>query len=144
MSFGRAVADSSGFARPGSADRCPCGSGIAFGSCCGGILAGGRAPSPERLMRSRYTAFVVGDVRHLLATWHPGTRPSSVDLDPALRWTGLSIVDAPPVGAGDRRAVVEFRADWRDRTGRGSLHERSRFVMQSDAWWYLDGDVSPA
>ena len=44
-------------------------------------------------MRSRYTAFVVGDARYLEETWHPGTRPDELDLSPSLRWTGLEIVD---------------------------------------------------
>ncbi|HMU16960.1 MAG TPA: SEC-C metal-binding domain-containing protein, partial [Thauera aminoaromatica] len=35
---------------------CPCGSGRAFGACCGPVLAGERpAPTAAALMRSRYT-----------------------------------------------------------------------------------------
>ena len=93
-------------------------------------------------MRSRYTAFVVGDARHLRETWHPGTRPESVDLTPSLRWTGLEIVDVVAGGEGDRRGAVEFRAHWREAGEEGVLAERSRFVRQSDRWWYLDGQVS--
>ncbi|GAA1987781.1 hypothetical protein GCM10009777_22940 [Microbacterium pumilum] len=93
-------------------------------------------------MRSRYCAFVVGDLRYLIETWHPGTRPSDVEPTPSLRWTGLEILD---VGAGredDTRGTVEFRAHWRDGPTTGVLAERSRFVRQSGRWWYLDGDVS--
>lgn len=95
-------------------------------------------------MRSRYTAFVVGDERYLAATWHPGTRPKRIDLDPSLRWTGLEIVDVVEGGDGDARGVVEFRAYWRDGATGGVLVERSRFVRQSGRWWYLDAVAESA
>ncbi len=131
-----------GFATVRDAQPCPCGSGDRFDGCCAPLLRGAEAPSAERLMRSRYTAFVVGDARHLLETWHPGTRPAELDLSPSLRWTGLEIVDVVDGGDGDTRGVVEFRAHWRDGSERGVLAERSRFVRQSGRWWYLDGKVS--
>jgi SEC-C motif-containing protein len=67
---------------------CPCGSGDAFARCCGPLLAGEPAPSAERLMRSRYTAFARGDAAHLARTWHPRTRPERVDVDPRTRGPG--------------------------------------------------------
>jgi SEC-C motif domain protein len=123
------------------ADRaCPCGSGTAFDGCCGPLLAGTPAFSPERLMRSRYTAFTLGDARYLSDTWHPGTRPDTLDLDPGLVWTGLEIL---AVDDGAVRGRVEFRAHWREGRQSGVLHERSRFVSQSGRWWYLDGVIDP-
>ena len=70
-------------------------------------------------MRSRYTAFVVGDARYLEETWHPGTRPAELELSPSLRWTGLEIVDVVAGGEGDTRGVVEFRAHWREGAASG-------------------------
>lgn len=91
-------------------------------------------------MRSRYTAFARRDSVYLRDTWHPGTRPETVELDDGTRWQGLEIVSAD--GApGDRRGRVEFRARWRQGGTTGVLHERSRFVFQSGRWWYLDGVV---
>ena len=95
-------------------------------------------------MRSRYTAFVVGDAAYLGATWHPGTRPGDLDLDPRQRWTGLEILDVAGGADGDTRGVVEFRAHWRHGRDAGELHERSRFVRQSGRWWSLDGDFPAA
>ncbi|MDN3496748.1 YchJ family metal-binding protein [Planococcus sp. APC 4015] len=145
MSFGPGVPPTSaaGFPRPRPLDRCPCGSGRTYDGCCGTVLAGESATTSEQLMRSRYTAFVTGDARHLLATWHPGTRPESIDLDPRVRWQALEIVATDAGGEDDLRGVVEFRAAWRDGAETGVLHERSRFVNRSGAWWYLDGVVSP-
>ena len=92
-------------------------------------------------MRSRYTAFVVGDARYLAETWHPGTRPDDLDLDPAQRWRSLEVVAVEGGGPDDLRGTVEFRASWRHGNERGVLHERSRFVRQSGRWWYVDGNV---
>ena len=51
------------------ATPCPCGSGRAFGACCGPALSGERpAPTAEALMRSRYTAFTLHDTAYLLAS----------------------------------------------------------------------------
>ena len=43
-------------------------------------------------MRSRYTAFALGDADHLWRTWHPRTRPPAVDAG-RLEWTGLGVLD---------------------------------------------------
>jgi SEC-C motif-containing protein len=86
-------------------------------------------------MRSRYTAFVRGDVEHLLRTWHPDTRPAALELDPGIRWTGLDVLDRAGGGLFDTEGVVEFRAHHRD----GAQHERSRFVRDAGRWVYLDG-----
>lgn len=140
MSFGQA-AKRRGIRPPADA-ACPCG-GRSFGTCCGPILAGAPAATAEQLMRSRYTAFSLGDAVHVDATWHPSTRPADVDLDDGVRWQRLEIVGT---SAGAERAgegVVEFRAHFRDAAGAtGVLHERSRFVHQRDRWWYLAGDVT--
>lgn len=133
-----------GFPRVTDAEPCPCGSGDSFGGCCAPLLRGAPAPTALRLMRSRYTAFVLGDERYLAETWHPGTRPDDLTLDPAQRWTGLEIVEVNAGGEDDKRGIVEFRAGWRSGRERGVLHERSRFVKQSGRWWYLDGRIDPA
>jgi SEC-C motif-containing protein len=118
------------------ARSCPCGS-ASYDGCCGPLLRGERqADSPEELMRSRYTAFAVGDGDHLWRTWHPRTRPEQVALDPRLRWTGLEVLEAVD-------DLVEFRAHHDGPDGPGVLHERSRFARRAGRWFYLDGEVGP-
>ncbi|WP_157541061.1 YchJ family protein [Microbacterium sp. XT11] len=121
--------------------RCPCGSGDVFDGCCGPLLAGAPAPTAERLMRSRYTAFARGDARHLRATWHPSTRPAALDLDPALEWRRLVVLDREGGGPFDTEGIVEFEAFWREGGARGSLRERSRFVREDRRWLYVDGEL---
>lgn len=122
-------------------DRCPCSSGDVFGRCCGPIIDGAPAPTAERLMRSRYTAFSLQDQSHLLRTWHPSTRPETIEFEPDLRWRRLLVIDRVGGGPFDREGVVEFEAIWRQGATRGSLHERSRFLRDGRHWYYLDGDL---
>jgi SEC-C motif domain protein len=94
-------------------------------------------------MRSRYSAFAVGDPTYLLDTWHPGTRPPALELDPRVRWTGLEIVRTAGGTAFDAEGTVEFRAH-SVRDGAAAVqHEVSRFVRDGGRWCYLDGVVRP-
>jgi SEC-C motif-containing protein len=124
------------------AARCPCSSGDVFGDCCGPLLQGVPAPTAERLMRSRYTAFALEDADYLRRTWHATTRPATVEVEPELQWRRLLIIDRVAGGPFDREGVVEFEAFWRQGADRGSLHERSRFVREERQWYYVDGDVT--
>lgn len=92
-------------------------------------------------MRSRFTAFAIGDARHLLRTWHPSTRPDRLDLDDDIRWQRLDILDHQLGGPFDDRGIVEFEAFYRDAGGRGALRERSSFVREDRLWLYVDGII---
>lgn len=91
-------------------------------------------------MRSRFTAFAVGDEAHLLATWHPSTRPSAVELDDDTRWLHLEIREVVDGSPFHTKGVVAFTATYRDGEGRGELRERSRFERVDGAWLYRDGE----
>ena len=116
---------------------CPCGLPLDYEACCGRHHRGPvSAPTAEALMRSRYSAFVKGDVAYLMRTWHPRTRPARLDLDPGMRWTGLEILATRDGSAFHTTGTVEFRASFRG----GSLHEVSRFERLDGAWVYVDGE----
>jgi SEC-C motif-containing protein len=90
-------------------------------------------------MRSRYSAFAVGDAAYLLATWHPATRPKRLALDDDVRWTGLDVLTTTGGSLMAADGTVEFRASY-VRAGRaGAQHENSRFLRENGRWWYLDG-----
>ncbi|HXF03270.1 MAG TPA: YchJ family protein [Arthrobacter sp.] len=123
---------------PGDAP-CPCRSGNTYGQCCRPFHRGdAEAPTAEALMRSRYTAFVTGDVDYLLRTWHPETRPASLELDSALEWTGLQILRAVRGGETDRAGTVEFRASYRQGGQERAQQEKSTFVREDGRWVYRD------
>jgi SEC-C motif domain protein len=93
-----------------------------------------QAATPEELMRSRYSAYALGDLGYVDRTWHPRTRPDAITPRPGLRWTGLEVHAA----AGE---VVEFTATYDGPSGPGTLHEVSRFERRARRWWYVDGDA---
>jgi SEC-C motif domain protein len=129
-----------------AANACPCGRGdtrgrpLAYPQCCGRYLDGGEAaPDAPSLMRSRYSAFVLGREAYLLATWHPSTRPAQARPEAGVKWLGLEVRDRLDVDA--THAEVEFVARYRLGGRAVRLHERSRFVKEAGCWYYLDGTV---
>ncbi len=91
-------------------------------------------------MRSRYCAYVLKRSDYLAATWHPSTRPASLDVSSDdTAWQRLVIVDTEKGGIDDREGEVEFAAYFLG----GELHERSRFLKEAGQWLYVDGDILP-
>jgi len=88
-------------------------------------------------MRSRYSAFVVGDIDYLLATWHPSGRPASLELDTDIRWLGLEIVGRTGGGMLEDRGTVDFRARYSVDGVRGEQAENSLFVRADRRWLYV-------
>lgn len=124
---------------PGQNNDCYCQSGYSFRDCCGAFIAGKSMPrTAEKLMRSRYTAFVLHDAAYLVKTWHPATRPLSLQLDD-LKWLGLKVVQSIKGGAHDSEGVVEFVARYKLGGRASRLHEISRFERIGEEWFYLDG-----
>jgi SEC-C motif-containing protein len=132
---------------------CPCGVGPSLEACCGPILDGAAAPTAEALMRSRYTAYVTGNVDHVVATHDPDTR-ENVDREGTLAWSkqsewlGLEIVAKEAGGESDDHGVVEFVARFAI-AGKVQAHrERSRFAKKDEGkgprWYYVDGDMEKA
>lgn len=115
---------------------CPCGSGAVWRDCCGPLLAGRPAADARALMRSRYSAWVLGRHDHLLASWHPDTRPQRLEADPEVTWLGLSIKGYFPEGD---QARVSFVARLRVAGRVRRIVEDSRFVRQDGHWYYVDG-----
>jgi SEC-C motif-containing protein len=118
---------------------CPCGH-TSYARCCGPLHEGGIASSAEALMRSRYSAYVLKREDYLLATWHPSTRPASLNLaaqQPSPTWLGLDVKRHQQDG---EHAIVEFIARLRYSGGKAQrMHEISRFVREDGRWYYVDG-----
>lgn len=100
-------------------------------------------------MRSRFTAFAITDADHLLTTWHPSTRPASLDLDSTILWQRLDILHTEG-GPFDDEARVAFAAHYRSVPGtapedrvRDTQREDSRFVRRNGRWLYVDGKPLP-
>lgn len=133
---------------------CPCG-GADYAACCGRFHRGDALPAnAEQLMRSRYSAYVLGEVAWLRSSWHPSTCPADLEASfesgesAQTRWLGLAVKSH--VQRDDAHAEVEFVARYKVGGRAWRLHERSRFVKEatSDAgearWLYVDGDMMDA
>ena len=120
---------------------CPCG-GADYAQCCKPFHDGQAVPDAERLMRSRYSAYVLGEMRYVYDTWHVSTRPAQEELahDTTMRWLGLEVRKS---GTNGDEASVEFVARSRINGRAQRLHEISRFVREDGRWFYIDG-VFPA
>ncbi|ATY12937.1 hypothetical protein CU254_22690 [Amycolatopsis sp. AA4] len=121
---------------------CPCGLPEPYADCCGRFHRGEQnAPTAERLMRSRYCAFAVGEPEYLLDTWHPDTRPKRLRLDPAQEWTRLEILGRTGGSLLQNEGTVEFRAHYRYQGRDDAQHENSRFVREGGRWYYAGEEL---
>ena len=127
---------------------CPCGSGLVYGSCCGPLhWARTSAETAEQLMRSRYTAFALGDVDYLIATHlDPATplerrRRELLNSCRKTRWLGLEIEAVEAGGIKDIEGTVAFKASFSEGGHRRCFQEVSLFERRSrdlkGEWLYL-------
>jgi SEC-C motif-containing protein len=125
-------------------DPCPCGAPADYSACCGRYLDADLLPdTAEALMRSRYVAYGRGRTVYLLRTWHPSTRPPTLDVKcgEPVRWLGLQLRRVEAGGADDRHGIVEFVARYKVGGRAHRLHETSRFVREDGRWFYVEAMV---
>ena len=94
-------------------------------------------------MRSRYTAYVTGNVNYIMKTTHPNGEHFQEDKKAWFNevevfctefcFTGLSVEDSDVQG---EEGWVTFRANITRGGEDVSFTERSRFVMESGSWLY--------
>ena len=126
---------------------CACSSGKEFDACCGPIIRGETpAPTPEALMRARYTAHCVGEFAFLETSVHSSTR-ESVDADKLRKWSemvtwqGLEVLGTEGGGPKDERGFVSFVARYAVGDTPQEIREDAEFIREDGEWRYLDGKV---
>ena len=127
---------------------CPCGSGQELDDCCGAVIAGAPAATAEALMRSRYSAYVLGNMDYLADTLAPEAR---TDFDPVEAggtakesvWQGLEVRAVTDGGADDATGTVEFVARFRLHGEPHVHHELASFRREQGRWVFVDGDLDP-
>lgn len=127
---------------------CPCGSGADYTNCCAPFHQGEIAPTAEKLMRSRYSAFARNQANYLVETLHPSKRGEHEKdaLETVINrttWIDLEVVSTNEGGQGDDQGQVEFIATYQRDNRVEKLHERSNFVKEDGRWYYVDGDFDP-
>ena len=126
---------------------CPCQSGQELEACCEPYIKGTtKPPTAESLMRSRYTAYVIGDVEYIAKTLAPESR-SDFDLQATKQWAkesewkGLKIVSTSEGQESDKRGIVEFIATYAQK-GKTHEHREISTFRKSDKgqWLFVEGD----
>lgn len=129
-----------------NAPSCPCASGDPLDLCCGRLHAGQPAGCAEALMRSRYSAYVLGLVDYLVETTLPAQR-DGLDREAIAAWSavstwlGLEVEGHELLGGKPEHAFVTFVARWHDEQGEHAHRERSAFVQSGGRWYFLDPSV---
>ena len=119
---------------------CYCGSNQAYAACCELYLSGQKnAPTPEALMRSRYSAFARRKFAYLVRTMR-GEAVQQFDLvaarrsAPLIKWLKLEVIRAEEY---ENMGLVEFNAHFRAQGKNSILHELSRFEKIDELWFYV-------
>ena len=138
--------------KPSANAQCPCGSTFKLKKCCG-VFHRGRPAAPLTLMRARYTAYAIGNVRFLMDTTHPegpharnDRRQWRADLTEHCRATtfeGLTI-HSHNVGDDTARAKVTVTAHLSQAGGDVGFTERSLFLRDGARWKYHSGEMVQA
>ena len=118
---------------------CPCQrqqiDALDYAQCCQPLHQGQPVPSYQQLMRSRFSAYVMGLNDYLKQTWHPNTCPDALDVEADNQWLKLDIVSAQ----GNQ---VHFKAYGKDEDGFFCLEEISNFTEHQGGKVYIDGQVT--
>ncbi len=125
---------------------CPCRSGYKYKKCCAKYHKGAMAKNALLLMRSRYSAYAIGDSAYIVKTTHPenpdfskdiATWRASIDLfSKQTQFENLEILEWSDEA---EEAFVTFRAT----LSSGLMVEKSRFLQIAGRWLYLDGMILP-
>ena len=123
---------------------CPCGCGLSFTACCQPILNDhSLATTAEKLMRSRYCAFVLKNSVYILSSWHRKTRPKSLNFDNhPVQWLGLEIHACSEGQENDSTGNVEFTSSYLENGQLCRLREDSQFLKEDGLWFYLRGECT--
>lgn len=125
---------------------CPCNNNKTYKECC---FVGHEnidlIESAEQLMRSRYTAFVLGNIEYLMSSHHSSTRPIDekdeiLKWSKAVKWMGLEVLNCTKGLKDDNQGTVEFKAFFEEYGKAAIIHENSKFVKENEHWVYL-GEV---
>ena len=123
--------------------KCPCGSKLKYKKCCHIYHSGANANSALKLMITRYSAYATGDVGYIIRTTHHENQDFKADktvwineIDRFCRDTEFLGLEVLNFMDGTDEAFVEFRA----KLSHGTLHEKSRFVMENGRWLYHSGE----
>jgi len=122
--------------------KCPCGSKKKYKECCFKYHKGANPKNALILMKSRFSAYVVGDANYIIKTTHKSSPHYEKD---RLKWikeikefskSDFKKLEIIEFTENENEAFVEFKAYIDDYI----MHEKSRFIKE-DIWYYVDGET---
>ena len=127
--------------------QCPCDSGLNFLECCTNFISGDSVPlTAEALMRSRYSAYVLGNADYIVETTHPKKRTILLEKS-VTNWIEeasfqkLEIINTGMGQEKDKAGKVEFKAFYTSNDTKTTHHELSKFKKYDGKWYFFDGEV---
>lgn len=123
---------------------CPCGSQLAYLDCCGLYIEQSQAaPTPEKLMRSRYTAYTEANIDYIKATMRGKPLLNFNEMEAKswaqkAKWISLKIINTYPELKQQNCQFIEFIASYQLDERRESIHEKSEFKKYEGKWFYTD------
>ena len=122
--------------------NCPCGSNKNYSECCGIYINNASNPeTPEKLMRSRYTAYTQANIDYIMRTMKVPAlshfhAESTKQWAMTVEWLGLEIKHST---IDENKGFVEFIAYFNEQGKKNCIHERSEFHRLNGQWYYVDG-----
>lgn len=124
--------------------KCPCGSGKKYKKCCQIFHKGAIAKDALSLMKSRYSAYAVGDAEYIIKT----TAKENKDyMDNKAKWKE-EIKAFHKNNIFEKLKIVEYIEDSNSATVEFEayisgevMREKSHFIKQDNKWLYLDGEI---
>jgi SEC-C motif-containing protein len=120
--------------------KCPCGSGLKYKKCCQAYHKGKVPENALALMKSRYSAYAMGEVRYIIKTALRDDDINSIkEFCKNSSFKKLEIIDFID---GENEAYVTFRATIFQGSNDISFTEKSKFIKIDGKWMYESGELS--
>lgn len=125
---------------------CYCNSGKTFAECCEPFITGAaNPPTAEACLRSRYSAYVLGNADYILDTIEPEERKrydrkGIEKWSKNSQWISLQVLSSKDEGD---EGNVEFVATFKENFVTKKHHEKSVFTRIDGKWCFKSGVVVP-
>lgn len=126
---------------------CACGSQRDYKDCCGLFLSNqAQAPTPETLMRSRYTAYTQANIDYIKKTMRGPALLGFNEIEATnwarkVQWLGLKVLNSYLDSKDSKKGFVEFIATFKDGNNIDRIHELSEFQYLEGCWYYTTGEL---
>lgn len=123
--------------------NCPCGRKKQYEQCCERIHKDiFKAETAEDLMRSRYTAFTLGDVNYLMQSQHTSTKEEAQKEEirkwaKSVQWVRLDVLNRTKGLEKDTEGTVTFKAIFKEGGRWDEIYENSTFCKENGHWVYV-------